>query len=185
MAETTLTFNASFGKRCTIAAIELDAMVDERTTLSSRATYYPVESGGEITDHVSRESETMSLSGIITSASATAYGAAGWTKLVEAKDLLRKIHEDRAPITVETGIDTYELMVMERCVIGRNNEGDGYTIDADFRQIVKVDLNTSALNATTNKAGKSKTNAGKVTGTTPTPAEQSKAKSSVRKAGKS
>ncbi len=165
---TALTFNTVFGTRAAVGTLQLDALVSEDTFLDSYATTYPVEDGGTITDNVSNDAEKLSLSGQVTSAQITVYGAGGWQKLVEAKDVLRRLHEAREPITVTTGMDTYADMVMERCRIGRSNEGDHFTIDCDFRRIVKSQLQTDtvpedkASPKAKGKAGSTRTSAGKV-----------------------
>jgi len=164
---TSLTFTSSFGTRAAIGSLQLDALISEETTLDSYATTYPVEDGGTITDHVSSDAERLSLSGQVTSASVTLFGPGGWQKLVQAKDVLRQIHEARLPVSISTGLDTYEEMVMERCRIGRSNEGDHFTVDCDFRKIVKAELKTEvvpedkAAPKVKGKAGASRTSGGK------------------------
>lgn len=168
MANTALTFNSVFGTRAAIGSIMLDALVSEDTQLDSFATVYPVEDGSTITDNVAKDAERLSLAGQVTSAQITAYGPNGWQKLIQAKDMLRKIHEAREPVTITTGIDTYTDMVMERCRIGRSNEGDHFTIEAEFRKIEKATLKTDtvpedkAADKVKGKAGSTKTSGGKV-----------------------
>lgn len=168
MAATALTFNSVFGTRAAVGTLQLDALVSEDTFLDSYATTYPVEDGSTITDNVSNDAEKLSLSGQVTSAQITVFGAGGWQKLVEAKDVLRRLHAAREPITITTGMDTYTDMVMERCRIGRSNEGDHFTVDCDFRRILKAQLQTDtvpedkAAPAAKGKAGSTRTSAGKV-----------------------
>ncbi|HEL5025736.1 TPA: hypothetical protein UOA81_000905 [Stenotrophomonas maltophilia] len=167
MAETTLTFSSVFGSRAAIGALELDALISEDTVLDSYATVYPVEDGSTITDNVSNDAEKLSLSGMVTSAQITVFGANGWQKLVQAKDVLRRLHEARELITISTGMDSYADMVMERCRIGRTNEGDHFSIDCDFRKIVKAQLKTEtvpedkASAKAKGKAGSTRTSGGK------------------------
>jgi len=167
MALTALTFSSVFGTRAAVGALELDALISEDTVLDSYATVYPVEDGSTITDNVSNDAEKLSLSGMVTSAQITVFGANGWQKLVQAKDVLRRLHEARELVTISTGMDTYTEMVMERCRIGRTNEGDHFSIDCDFRKIVKAQLKTETVpedKAAPNakgKAGSTRTSAGK------------------------
>ncbi len=164
MADTALNFNSMFGSRAVVGSILLDALVSEDTLLESFATVYPVEDGSTISDNVSNDAERLSLSGQVTSAEITVYGAGGWQKLIQAKDLFRQLHAAREPITIATGIDTYTEMVMERCRIGRTNEGDHFSVECDFRKIVKSQLQTDLVpedRARTRKAGSTQ-NAGKV-----------------------
>ncbi|HEL5052555.1 TPA: hypothetical protein UOA92_000310 [Stenotrophomonas maltophilia] len=167
MALTALTFSSVFGTRAAVGALELDALISEDTVLDSYATVYPVEDGSTITDNVSNDAEKLSLSGMVTSAQITVFGANGWQKLVEAKDVLRRLHEARELVTISTGMDTYTEMVMERCRIGRTNEGDHFSIDCDFRKIVKAQLRTEtvpedkAAPKAKGKAGSTRTSGGK------------------------
>ncbi len=167
MALTALTFSSVFGTRAAVGALELDALISEDTVLDSYATVYPVEDGSTITDNVSNDAEKLSLSGMVTSAQITVFGANGWQKLVQAKDVLRRLHEARELVTISTGMDTYTEMVMERCRIGRTNEGDHFSIDCDFRKIVKAQLRTEtvpedkAAPKAKGKAGSTRTSGGK------------------------
>jgi len=164
---TSLTFSSAFGTRTAVGALLLDALISEDTVLDSYASSYPVEDGSTITDHIANEAERLSLSGQVTSADITLFGEGGWQKLVQAKEVLRQLHEARAPITISTVLDTYSDMVMERCRIGRSNEGDHFTVDCDFRRITKAELRTEAVpedrakNPAKGKAGASRRSGGK------------------------
>lgn len=158
-----------------IGTVALDALVSEKTSLNSRATDYAVEDGPPVTDHVVQESELLTLDGWVTAAEVSLLGGlsakAGRSKLISAKDALRKIHADRLPITVTTGLDVYVDVVMERCEIGRTNEGgDRFEISADFKRIRKVALRQADIppektsGSATGKAGQTKANAGKTNG---------------------
>jgi len=178
-----------------IGALPLDALVGEKTALNSRATSYAVEDGPPVTDHVIQESEQLTLDGWVTAADITLLGGlnargavggldgastgAGRSKLIGAKDALRKIHADRLPITLTTGLDVYENFVMESCSIGRSNGGgDRFELSATFRRIRKVTLRQADIppektsGSATGKAGATKQNAGKTSGVPATPKQQ-------------
>lgn len=183
-----------------IGTVPLDALVSEKTSLNSRATEYAVEDGPPVTDHVVQESEVLTLDGWVTAAEVSLLGGlvagagsalrgggmlgsltggAGRSKLIGAKEALRKIHADRLPITVTTGLDVYVDFVMERCEIGRSNEGgDRFEISADFKKIRKVALRQADIppektsGSASGKAGQTKTNAGKTNGAEPTPKQK-------------
>ncbi|CAB3635676.1 phage baseplate protein [Achromobacter pestifer] len=168
-----------------IGTVPLDALLSEKTSLNSRATSYAVEDGPPVTDHVVQESEQLTLDGWVTAAEIALLGgrnARGVTqgglftgssrsKLISAKDALRKIHADRLPITIATGLDVYADFVMESCDIGRGNgSGDRFEISASFKRIRKVTLRQADIppektsGSATGKAGSTKTNAGKARG---------------------
>lgn len=181
-----------WGGGSSIGALPLDALLNEKTSLNSRATEYAVEDGPPVTDHVVQESELLALDGWVTAAEVTLLGGlaiggvrnlvggtglgglsagGGRSKLISSKEALRKIHADRLPITIVTGLDVYVDFVMETCDIGRSSEGgDRFEISATFKQIRKVTLRQADIppektsGSATGKAGGTKTNAGKANG---------------------
>jgi len=163
-----------------IGTLPLDALVNEKTTLTSRVTSFAVEDGPPVTDHVVADSEQLTLDGWVTAADISLLGGlraaalgAGRSKLIGAKDALRKIHADRLPITITTGLDVYADFVMESCSIGRTNgAGDRFELSASFKRIRKVTLRQADIppektsGSATGKAGTTKANAGKQNGVT-------------------
>ncbi|MFF7055271.1 phage baseplate protein [Achromobacter spanius] len=161
-----------------IGTLPLDALVNEKTTLTSRVTSFAVEDGPPVTDHVVADSEQLTLDGWVTAADISLLGGlrgaalgAGRSKLIGAKDALRKIHADRLPITITTGLDVYADFVMESCSIGRSNgAGDRFELSASFKRIRKVTLRQADIppektsGSATGKAGSTKANAGKQNG---------------------
>jgi len=155
-----------------VAALTMDVLINESTELNSQASRYAIETGANVTDNIVREHERLSIAGWITGAQINAYGTGGRSKLIGAKDALRKIHLDRLPITVVTGLDTYPDMVMTSCKISRDNDkGDVYDIACDFEQIQKVTLRSVDIppakvrpGKPAQKAGATKTKAGKTAG---------------------
>lgn len=166
-----------------IGTLPLDALVNETTQLNSRATSFAVEDGPPVTDHVAQDSEQLTLTGWVTAADISLLGSfrgaalgAGRSKLIGAKDALRKIHADRLPITITTGLDVYVDFVMESCSIGRTNSaGDRFELSANFKRIRKVTLRQADIppektsGSATGKAGTTKANAGKQNGAPATP----------------
>ncbi|EHK65304.1 hypothetical protein KYC_17457 [Achromobacter arsenitoxydans SY8] len=187
------------GGGSSIGVIPLDALITEATELESQATSYAVEEGPPVTDHIAQESERLQMDGWVTAAEASLLGGVGGQrtsganslgtgrqKLISAKAALRKIHADRLPITITTGLDVYVDFAMTRCSIGRSNDaGDRFSITAEFRKIRKVALRQGDIppektsGTASGKAGGTKTNAGKTNGAEPTPREQSELKGKV------
>ncbi|SSW67322.1 hypothetical protein AVE30378_02562 [Achromobacter veterisilvae] len=188
-----------WGGGSSIGVIPLDALISEATELESEATSYAVEDGPPVTDHIAQDSERLALDGWVTAAEATLLGGlgrdlagapnslgTGRQKLISAKAALRKIHADRLPITITTGLDVYADFAMTRCSIGRTNDGgDKISITAELRKIRKVTLRQADIppektsGSASGKAGGTKTNAGKANGAEPTPREQSELKGKV------
>lgn len=164
MAEIGLTFTRGF---TTVGVLALDAMITEGSELRAKATEYAVEDGSPISDHVVLESERLKLSGWVTPTNVLEMSADGRPKLLEAKATLRQMVSDRNEITVTTGLDSYEGMVLESVSIGRSNEGDHLTVDLELVQIRKAVLRMADIppakttGTAKGKAGSTKTPAGK------------------------
>lgn len=163
-----LLYSYLVGKRTVIGVLELDALLTESTSLRSQITEYPIEDGSVISDHITQESETLSIEGVITGAGTLFNIAAGKAKLIAAKEALRELHKKRELITVVTGIDVYEDFAIESCEISRNNEdGEQFSVNLELKKINKVTLRTEEIppektkGKATGKAGKTKTKAGK------------------------
>lgn len=164
------------GTQTTIGALTLDALLNEETELQGIVTRYAVEDGGEpVTDHIVRDVERLSLSGVVTSAGVTFFGAGGRSKLIAAKEALRLIHEERIPITITTGLDVYEDMGMLNARIGRSGPTEKITLDCEFQKVRKVTTRTADIppakvapkakgkaGATESKAGKVNSSSGSV-----------------------
>lgn len=178
MAEVGVTFGT--GTPTTIGALAIDALISESTELSSKATEYAVEDGSPISDHVVLAPERLKISGWITPSDVQLMTADGRPKLAEAKATLRKIVNDRAEITVTTGMDAYPEMIMETCNIGRTNEGERFTVDMEFVKIRKAVLRKADIppdktsGTAKGKAGATKTDAGKSYNGAPAGATRSK-----------
>lgn len=139
------------GPQTSIGALTLDALLSEDTELNSEVSKYPVEDGPPVTDHISPGVERLSLSGIVTAASVTMFGAGGRSKLMAAKESLRLIYENRVPITIVTGLDVYTNMGMTNARIGKSNRGEMLSIDCEFQKIVKTITRQADIPATTAK----------------------------------
>ena len=138
MSIVNLLFSALAGKRTTIGVLELDALLTENTSLSSQITEYPIEDGTVISDHITRESERLSLSGVITGTGTLFNVGLGKYKLIAAKETLRELHAKRELVTIVTGLDVYEDFAIESLEIERNSDdGERLNISAEFRKIQK------------------------------------------------
>lgn len=179
MSFVALLFNIG-GQRASIGSVELDALTSEGLSLKSNVTSYAVEDGPPVNDHITQESEEVSISGVVTGASTHFLGAGGKSRLVDVRDALRQIHAERLPITITTGIDVYSNFAMSSCEVKRDNETGFLTVDCTLVKIrkatvkeadippEKVQAEPSAKNAkdakgkgAKGKAGQTKANGGK------------------------
>ncbi|MBW4789442.1 hypothetical protein JQS35_12595 [Alcaligenes faecalis subsp. faecalis] len=170
MAFVTLLFDLA-GKQSMLGSIPLDALLTEETELTASVSKYAVEDGSVISDHIAREPETLSLSGVITAASIYTFFTGGRSKLIAAKDALRQIHERRQPITIVTGADIYQNYAMTKAAITRKNEGEKLDVVCNFQKIVVARLRQADIPAdkvapsVEGKAGQTGAAGGKVSDT--------------------
>lgn len=168
MSIVNLLFFSLGGNSTTIGALELDAMLTESTSLRSQITEYPVEDGTVISDHITKEAETLSINGVITGAGTLFSPSFGKVKLLVAKEALRELHNARELVTVVSGLDVYQDFAIESLDIERNaDDGERLNISAQLRKIQKVQLRTEEMppekanGKTKGKAGKTKAKTGK------------------------
>lgn len=151
-----------------IGSVPLDALLIEDTELTANASKYPVEDGTVISDHITREPERLSMSGTITAAGITLFGAGGRSKLIAAKEAIRLIHEQRTPVTVVTGMDVYADYAMINAKVSRTNAGEKITVDCEFQKIQKAQIKQADIppervnGSAKGKAGSTGANGGKV-----------------------
>ena len=121
----------------TVGALSLDALIEETTELSANVTQYAVEEGAPISDYIGVESERLNISGVVSGASVVLFGDAGNTKLVQAKALLRQMHEKREPIAIVSGLDFYADYAMTNCTIRRGVD-EKFDVEMSFIKIRKA-----------------------------------------------
>jgi hypothetical protein len=146
----------------------LDALLSEETDLTGQVSRYPVETGnGQVTDNITNESEVLSIAGSIAGGSAMFLSAGGRSKLIAAKDAIRRIREERIPVTIITGMDVYENMGLESAKITRNSAIEKIDVAFEFRKMILVTLRSADVppektaDDAKGKAGKTETKVGK------------------------
>ncbi|TFL14223.1 hypothetical protein CSC67_08710 [Pusillimonas caeni] len=160
------------GAQSMIGSVPLDALLIEDTELAANISQYPVEDGTVISDHITREPERLAVSGVVTAAGITMFGAGGRSKLIATKEALRQIHEQRLPVTIVTGMDVYADYAMSNAKMSRTNEGEKLTLDCEFQKIEKAQLKQADIppekvsgqkgQGTNGKAGQTAAKGGKV-----------------------
>lgn len=192
MALIDMVFRLKDAPQTMIGTLQLDALISEQTSLSNGVTQYAVEEGAPVSDHISSEAEKLTIEGVVTGASVSLFGVHGRSKMIEAKEALRVINEQRQPITVVTGLDVYPEFAMESCDISRNaDDGEKLHISISLTKIRKAKTREADIppgkvrqNAA-GKAGETRKPAGRVTSrqaagrqaakTTPSPQAQQQA----------
>jgi hypothetical protein len=154
-----------------IAALRLDALVDETLEFPSIVTEYPVENNSPMSDGILPGAPRLSIRGVVSSSSASIFGGLldggipfGKTKLLDAIEAIKRVHSEHIPVTIVTGLGVYTDMGMSACRLGRHNSemgGKALTIDCEFSVIRKVSLQTTDVPADANSSASGKTGATK------------------------
>lgn len=133
-------------------SIVLDASVSETHTSSADITSHPVESGANITDHVHRQPDTITIQGVISNTSTVFPQAIVGVALVKSvinlvqgvsNDLAKTAYENllqlvegRELVKIVTTLREYTDMLIEEITVDRNaNYGDALNFTARARQV--------------------------------------------------
>ena len=129
----------------------LDCIDSEEVSLASEVTAYPVESGGEVVDHVRNLATVVTLTLTV---SDTPVGEVARQRSAdaipssEARDFLRRLRLERRPFTFEGTTGTYDRMVFEDLTEPRDGQtGDALVIEATLRQIEVAEVRREVVRA--------------------------------------
>ncbi len=130
-----------------VGVLEIDVTTDESHVYTSEATQFPVEFRANITDHVIEKPFTMTLTGVTAERGLTGFGLLGQVpqvlsgndRIIEARDALKALHASRQPVTVVTGLDTKNNMVIVGLTFSRDaSTGKKLVYDISLQQIFTV-----------------------------------------------
>lgn len=118
-----------------INLISFDTMVSEEHRFTSRVTYFPVESGTIISDHIINEPDIVILSGLISDTPLNIFAPAN--RSVAAFNTLIQIHEKRQVVDIVTGIKVYKDMAITSIDVPRTiKTGQSLTFNIELQKIV-------------------------------------------------
>ena len=134
-----LLFDFIRGKRNSmIGTLELDAMISETHEIQNDISQFPIEDGGNISDHFQRNPRRITIEGFVTNTPVKLFGVldlSGFTSPFEdnvqmALEYLEKIsgrpknidqsYPDPELVTIVTGLKVYQNMMIERLTIPRD-----------------------------------------------------------------
>lgn len=101
-------------------AVELDASLQENHTSSNEVTRFPVEQGVDITDHVRRQPERITIRGIVTDHPIVYRQRGIERRSIEAYQDFLTMMDEAQLISVVTTLRQYENMVIESMEVPRN-----------------------------------------------------------------
>lgn len=114
--------------------ITFDTMVSEEHRYSSRVTYYPIERGTIISDHIFNQPEIVVLSGLITDTPLNIFAL--FNRSVAAFNTLVQIYERRQIVDVVTGIKVYRNMAITSLDVPRTvKTGQTLTFNIELQKI--------------------------------------------------
>ncbi len=166
---------------CTIGTVSLDLLIQEQEQLPSKVTEYPVENGSPAADHIINESAILTITGMITNAPMRTHAGAIDSQArvtVTADDhltgedinfadlalgMLRKMREERLPISVTTKRGTWPKMLIEDIDRTKNKEtGDALVFTIRLKEFRSVKLVfVAAKKRTTSARAQPRAQAGK------------------------
>ena len=109
-------FSSFFGVNKAIQDLEIDIVSSEVIELLSETTDNPIESGSEITDHIINRPILLRMVCQIGGSNLT-----NWTdRKIEGYEALKRLRDDKQPVTVVSGLETFTNMLINNISIDRN-----------------------------------------------------------------
>lgn len=109
-------FSSFFGVNKSIQDLEIDIVSSEVIELPSETTDNPIESGSEVTDHIINRPILLRMVCQIGGSNLT-----NWTdRKIEGYEALKRLRDDKQPVTVVSGLETFTNMLINNITIDRN-----------------------------------------------------------------
>lgn len=109
-------FSSFFGVNKSIQDLEIDIVSSEVIELPSETTDNPIESGSEVTDHIINKPILLRMVCQIGGSNLT-----NWTdRKIEGYEALKRLRDDKQPVTVVSGLETFSNMLINNISIDRN-----------------------------------------------------------------
>jgi len=149
-----LIFGKFFGQyeQMQIGSITFDNTISEEYRFNSRVTSYPVERGTIVSDHIVNLPDTVVLSGLVTDTPLNVL--ATFNRSISVFNSLIALHEQRAVVSVQTGLRQYDNMAIVSLDVPRTvKTGQTLTFNIELQRIVFSDLIDIARNPFNLQAG--------------------------------
>lgn len=144
-----------------LGAIELDLTIDEMHQRNAEVSDFPVESGGQIQDHISNGPRKLTITGFITDTPLGALFSYSFANRVQdAFDSLEELYDSRTPFDVVSGLKSYKNMCFESLDMPRKREG-ALQFTATLKQLTIVSSENVAIPETKVKPSAKSTSASK------------------------
>lgn len=131
-------------------AIELDASIEETHVSENEVTKFPVEQGVDITDHVRKQPDRVTITGIVTDTPILSLAPTRTTNLSTARSIdaygkaLYMLAEAQL-ISVVTSLNTYSNMVIESLEVPRDSKrGHAVEMTLSLREVKTAEVAVAA-----------------------------------------
>jgi hypothetical protein len=126
----------------TLGPLSLDVVVRELHESTLTITQNPVEFGADITDHAYVEPKRLRFDAVM------AGNAADPTLVAASYQALVRLQESREPFDVQTGLDIYRNMLIERIEVDRDKDNSRILLfRADLTEVILVDTESTQSGA--------------------------------------
>lgn len=127
-----------FGKKYAqskVGTVTFDTMVSEEHRFTSRVTYFPVENGTIVSDHIINQPDVVILSGLVSDTPLNIF--ATFNRSIAAFNQLLELHRRREVIDVVTGIKIYKNMAITSLDVPRTvKTGQTLTFNIELQRII-------------------------------------------------
>lgn len=135
-------FSNSMRRKIAIGGIELDATVKEDHNKENEVTDYALEDGSFVTDHVRSLPDTLTIEGEVSDTPVELFGGlAGISsrRSIEAHEQLVRLRNERALVSVVTGLELYSDMEITHLHAWRDQAtGRRLQFVCDLKKVRKV-----------------------------------------------
>lgn len=172
-------------------AIVFDALVDSTHTNTAEVTDLPIEVGADVSDHIRRKPDTLSVSVIISNhpplvlASLSAEPISGYsdptTRAENAHEFLRNVMQNNQLVSFSTTLRFYNTLAITSMSVDRNAEtGNMVRINLEMREIIIATTETVDPPLPVKEGRKRKNDLGKKTKSTTTAPVEASAQTTSR-----
>jgi len=148
----------------TVGGFAFDLVLSESHSLEARVAEHPIETGSAVATHIHNVLRSGELEGLISNWSVNAF-TSGFDTAVKNfqglaagpnrarnffQEVLKDIWANKKLVTIVLGLDTYENCVITRVDAPRDaDSGDAQQFRISFKEIKRVTLATTKINAST------------------------------------
>lgn len=125
-----------------VGRISFDLLLTESHNMSNEITEFDIEDGSTISDHIKKNLDNGSLSGLISNFSLNIFGAVT-NRAQSAYNEMIRIMEEELPVTIVTVLRVYENVGITNIDVARSADtGEALILDVSFKQMNIVKLKT-------------------------------------------